>query len=139
MSTVNDTDLLAVERDGTQYQVPYSDMSTLNDTDLLIIEREGVKYKVEADDLNLGSTGALESPVEVLTPLNGAGVGPGVPYSPISSPIVTVGAGGTNLICSDSTELDNMIGPITMTDENGDLVTPQTSEIVSVGDLGVQN
>jgi hypothetical protein len=36
------------------------------------------------------------------------------------------------LTCSNPTELVNMVGPITMTDENGDVKTPQTSEIVSV-------
>ena len=37
-----------------------------------------------------------------------------------------------SLICSDDTELANMIGPISMTDGNGDLITPQTSEITNV-------
>ena len=95
MSTVNDTDILAVERDGIKYQVPFSDMSTLNDTDLFSIERDGVKYKVEAQYISTGASGAFDAPVEVLTPLNGAGLGPGLPYNPISSPIVTVGAGGS--------------------------------------------
>lgn len=65
MSTVNDTDLLAVERDGTQYQVPYSDMSTLNDTDLLVIEREGTKYKVEAQYISTGGGGDVSGTTEV--------------------------------------------------------------------------
>ena len=70
-------------------------MSTLNDTDLFVVEREGVQYKVEAVDVVVDPiTGELEAPVEVLTPLNGAGIGAGVPYNPISSPITTVGAGG---------------------------------------------
>ena len=42
-----------------------------------------------------------------------------------------------SLTCSSSTELANMVGPISMTDENGDLVTPQTSEIVSVASSGL--
>ena len=104
-------------------------MSTLNPTDLLLVEREGVQYKMQAGDMDLGPTGVLEAPVEVLTPLNGAGLGPGVPYNPISSPITAVD--GNNITCSDGTELANMVGPISMTDENGDLVTPQTSEITS--------
>ena len=96
MSTLNDTDLFVIERSGTQYQVGYDQMSTLNDTDLFVVEREGVQYKVEAVDVVVDPiTGELESPVEVLTPLNGAGIGAGAPYNPISSPIVTVGAGGT--------------------------------------------
>ena len=96
MSTLNDTDLFVIERSGTQYQVRSDEMSTLNDTDLFVVEREGVQYKVEAVDVVADPiTGAFEAPVEVLTPLNGAGIGAGVPYTPISSPITTVGAGGT--------------------------------------------
>ena len=37
-----------------------------------------------------------------------------------------------SLTCSSSSELLNMVGPITMTDSNGDLVTPQTSQITNV-------
>ena len=180
-------------------------MSTLNPSDLLLVEREGVQYKMQAGDMDLGPSGQIEAPVEVLTPLNGAGIGAGVPYNPISSSITTVGAGGSveyetspivsvtssasapeltfadstnfdkfqvgdvvdsasitdiddinnkmtldadvkdvgdtlsksvpydaSLTCSSSTELANMVGPITMTDSNGDLVTPQTSEIVQI-------
>ena len=44
MSTVNETDLLLVERNGVQYQITYDEMSTLNDDDLLLVERNGVKY-----------------------------------------------------------------------------------------------
>jgi len=96
MSTLNNTDLFLVERDGQNYQITSEQMSTLNPTDLLLVEREGVQYKVEAVDVVVDPiTGELETPVEVLTPLNGAGIGAGVPYNPISSPIVTVGAGGS--------------------------------------------
>ncbi len=104
-------------------------MSTLNDTDLFVVERGGVQYKVEYADVD-PITGELEAPVEVLTPLNGAGIGAGAPYNPISSTITTVA--GNNITCSDNTELANMVGPISMTDENGDLVTPQTSEITNI-------
>ena len=60
MSTLNDTDLFLVERDGQNHQITSEQMSTLNDTDLLLVEREGVQYKMEAADLNLEST---EAPV----------------------------------------------------------------------------
>ena len=98
MSTVNNTDLFLVERDGQLHNITSDDMSTLNDTDLLLVEREGTQYKLEAKDLTLGPTGSLEAPVEVLTPLNGSGVGALQPYNPISSPIVTVEAGGTTAL-----------------------------------------
>ena len=55
-------------------------MSTINDDDLLLVERGGVQYKLEAVDLNL-SSGAIGSPVEVLTPLDGAGVGGAFDYT----------------------------------------------------------
>ena len=76
-------------------------MSTLNDTDLFVVEREGVQYKLEAQYVSTGPTGELEAPVEVLTPLNGAGIGSGVPYNPISSPITLVGEGGVSTCETD--------------------------------------
>ena len=36
------------------------------------------------------------------------------------------------LNCEDNAELPFIIGPVLMTDENGDLITPQTSEIINV-------
>ena len=48
MSTINNSDLLFVERDGNLYQITYDQMSTLNDDDLFCVERDGVSYKVEA-------------------------------------------------------------------------------------------
>ena len=74
MSTVNDTDLLLVERGGIQYQITYDELADINDTDLLLVERDGVQYKLAAADLDL-STGSFGTPVEVLTPVDGAGVG----------------------------------------------------------------
>ena len=89
MSTVNDTDLLLVERNGTQYQITIDEMSTLNDDDLLLVERGGVQYKIEAQYVSTGPDGLILPPVEVLTPVNGAGLNEGDPYSPISSAFVT--------------------------------------------------
>ena len=51
MSTVNDTDLLLVNRGGQSYNVKIEDMSTVEDTDLLLINRGGQSFKVEAKDL----------------------------------------------------------------------------------------
>ena len=95
MSTINDADLLAVERSGTLYQVRSDELSTLNDTDLLAVERSGTLYKIEAQDLELGPTGTISTPVEVLTPTNGSGLNDGQPYNPLTSAITTVGGGGT--------------------------------------------
>ena len=55
-------------------------MSTINDDDLLLVERGGVQYKLAASDLDLVS-GFIGSPVEVLTPLDGAGVGGAFNYT----------------------------------------------------------
>ena len=94
MSTLQDSDLFIVDRNGTNYQLPNSQMSTLQDTDLFVVERSGVNYKVEAKDVNTGSTGSIETPVAVLTPLNGAGTNEGEPYQPLSTAITAVGADG---------------------------------------------
>ena len=73
MSTVNETDLLLVERNGVQYQITYDEMSTLNDDDLLLVERNGVQYKVEAQHIGTAANGVILPEVEVLTPLDRAG------------------------------------------------------------------
>ena len=73
MSTVNDTDLLLVERNGVKYQITYDEMSTLNDDDLLLVERNGVQYKVEAQHIGTAANGVILPEVEVLTPLDRAG------------------------------------------------------------------
>ena len=39
------------------------------------------------------------------------------------------------LTCTNDTELQYMVGPVEMTDENGDLITPQTSAITNVANL----
>lgn len=87
MSTFNDTDILLVERNGNLHQFTYDQMSTLNDNDILLVERDGVQYKVEAQYVS-GDTvnGIINGPVEVLTPVNGAGS----IYFPITDPIVDV-------------------------------------------------
>ena len=87
MSTFNDTDILLAERNGNLHQFTYDQMSTLNDNDILLVERDGVKYKVEAQYVS-GDTvnGIINGPVEVLTPVNGAGS----IYFPVTDPIVDV-------------------------------------------------
>lgn len=85
MSTANDTDLLLVERNGVQYQITYEQMSTLNEDDLLLIERDGVQYKVEAQHVSVAN-GVIQTPVEVLTPVNNAGI----TYNPVSEAITAV-------------------------------------------------
>ena len=73
MSTINDSDLLLVERNGNLHQITYDQMSTLNDDDILLVERGGVQYKVEAQYVSTGANGLIIPPVEVLTPLDRAG------------------------------------------------------------------
>lgn len=92
MSTLNDNDLLIVERNGIQYQIRSDEMSTLADTDLLVVERAGSTYKIEARDI---SSGTIATPVAVLTPVNGAGLNEGTAYEPVSSEITTVEGAGT--------------------------------------------
>ena len=89
MSTINDSDLLLVERNGNLHQITYDQMSTLNDDDILLVERGGVQYKVEAQYVSTGPNGVILPSVEVLTPLNGAGLNDGQSYTPISSAYVS--------------------------------------------------
>ena len=89
MSTINDSDLLLVERNGNLHQITYDQMSTLNDDDILLVERGGVQYKVEAQYVSTGPNGVILPSVEVLTPVNGAGLNDGQSYTPISSAYVS--------------------------------------------------
>ena len=89
MSTINDSDLLLVERNGNLHQITYDQMSTLNDDDILLVERGGVQYKVEAQYVSIGPNGVILPSVEVLTPVNGAGLNDGDSYTPISSAYVS--------------------------------------------------
>ena len=124
MSTTNNTDILLVERSGTQYKITIADMSTLNDTDLLLIERSGTQYKIEAQDLTLIS-GYFDTPVTVLTPLNGAGLNAGQSYEPLSSAIVSESSGVITF--TDNTELANIVGPVRMVDASGNVKIPPVS------------
>lgn len=90
MSSPNPGDLLLVNRDGVNYQIDYNDMSTLQDTDLLLVNRGGTNYQLAAVDLDLKS-GSIGSPVEVLTPVDGAGVGGAFNYTAVSDTITAKG------------------------------------------------
>ena len=63
--------------------------STLESSDLLVIERGGVQYRIPSDDL-VPATGAIHTPVEVLTPFDGAGVGGDKTYNPMTNTISAV-------------------------------------------------
>ncbi len=89
MSTPTSGDLFLVNRNGVNYQLDYDLMSTLQDTDLLLVNRAGVNYQIAASDINLGPDGLILPPVEVLTPVNGAGLNEGDPYTPMSSAYVS--------------------------------------------------
>ena len=102
MSTLQDSDLFIVDRNGTNYQLPNSQMSTLQDTDLFVVERSGVNYKIEAKDVSTGPTGSIGTPVAVLTPLNGAGTNAGQPYNPLSTALTAVGGSGDLVYATDT-------------------------------------
>lgn len=101
MSTLNATDLFAVERNGVLYKLANEDMSTVNDTDLFVVERGGTNYKVEAQYVN-ANTGSIGTPVNVLTPLNGAGLNDGNPVEPVSSAITAVAGSGSTTFASST-------------------------------------
>lgn len=90
MSSPNPGDLLLVNRDGVNYQIDYNDMSTLQDTDLLLVNRGGTNYQLPAVDLDLKS-GSIGSPVEVLSPVDGAGVGGAFNYTAVSDTVTAKG------------------------------------------------
>ena len=89
MSTPTSGDLLLVNRGGVNYQIDYDDMSTLQDNDLLLVNRAGVNYQIAASDLDLGPDGLIVPSVDVLTPVNGAGLDEGTAYTPLSSAYVS--------------------------------------------------
>ncbi len=129
MSDLSNTDLFVVERNGTNYKLSYDQMSTLQDSDLFVVERGGTNYKVKAEDVT-GPSGYFDTPVAVLTPLNGAGLNAGQSYEPLSSLIT--GKSGAVLTFTDNTELSNIIGPVRMVDANGDVKVPVTSAVTNV-------
>ncbi len=85
-------------------------MSTLEETDLFVVEREGVNYKIESKYVVKGNTGTMEKPVEVLTPFNGAGLNEGEPYEPVSSRITAIGPSGQAVYQTDTIESVTVIG-----------------------------
>lgn len=59
MSTPNNTDLLLVERGGSQYKLPYSDLNNKLDTDIFLVERDGVQYKVLGEFIGGSGVGVV--------------------------------------------------------------------------------
>ena len=77
-------------------------MANLADDDLLLVQRTtsgiSTNYCISASDLKEdlgGVNGLIRPPVEVLTPLNGAGITEFTQYEPLSSTITAVGEAGT--------------------------------------------
>ena len=103
-------------------------MSTLNDNDLMLIERDGVQYKVESQYVNVGPDGTITSPVEVLTPVDGDGLIVGTQDAVISSAITAVD-GNTITFASDVSS--SLKAPISMVDANGNPIAPTTSNITT--------
>ena len=56
-----------------------------------------------------------------------------VPGGPGATDISKTVTSDASFVFTDATELANMVGPLTQVDENGDVKTPVTSEIASVG------
>ena len=77
-------------------------MANLADDDLLLVQRTSAgistNYSITGSALKedlVGVTGLIVPPVEVLTPINGAGITEFDQYEPLSSAITTVGEAGT--------------------------------------------
>ena len=128
MSTIYDDDVFVVESNGQQYNVQNQNRSSLSDDDLFLVERNGTLYKVAASDVGTGGgggvTGSFETPVQVLTPLNGAGLNDGAAYEPISSPITAVGAAGSETYTTSDITTVTEVRENLVVSTNGTL-TPQ--------------
>ena len=77
MSTVNDTDILLVNRGGVSYNTEIEDMASIQDDDLLLINRGGQSYKITGEDFK-GSVGPPGEPLEAtitIAPPTGVEVG----------------------------------------------------------------
>ena len=55
----------------------------------MLVNRAGVNYQIAASDLDLGPDGLIVPSVDVLTPVNGAGLDEGTAYTPVSSAYVS--------------------------------------------------
>ena len=95
MSTLTDNDVFLIQQNGETKTVLNKDRSTLDpDNDVFLVQRSGVTHTIKAGDVGGGgNTGSISTPVEVLTPLNGAGMSD-TPITPLSSQIVNVGGAG---------------------------------------------
>ena len=107
MAELQDTDKFLVNRSGNSYQLTTENlMAELRDDDLMLVNRAGVSYKATGleikESIDTGPTGSIETPVAVLTPLNGAGTNAGQPYQPLSTAITAVGAGGSAVYSTDT-------------------------------------
>ena len=107
-------------------------MSTLNDNDLMLIERDGVQYKVESQYVNVGPDGTITSPVEVLTPVDGDGLIVGTQDAVITSAITAVD-GNTITFASDVSS--SLKAPISMVDANGNPIAPTTSNVTTTATI----
>ena len=98
MSTLTDNDVFLVQQNGETKTVLNKNRSTLDpENDIFLVQRGGTTHTIKAGDVGGGVTGSIATPVEVLTPFNGAGTNAGEPYNPLSTAITTVGAGGSTI------------------------------------------
>lgn len=136
MSTVNNSDLLLVERNGNLHQITYDQMSTLNDDDILLIERGGVQYKVEAQYVSAASGAIVSQPT--LSATNSS-------YAPTTftatSPVISnaifynrkwykdgVEISGATDLTYYATEIGTYKYEETWADEAGNVLTPSVSQ-----------
>lgn len=112
MSTLTDNDVFIIQQNGVTKTVQNKNRSTLDpEKDVFLVQRLGVTHRIKAGDVGGGVvTGSIDTPVAVLTPLNGAGTNAGQPYQPLSTAITAVGAGGSVEYETDT--IENVANPI---------------------------
>ena len=86
MSTLEDSDLLLVQRGDSKHKVTVENMSTIQDEDLLLVQRGAQKYKITGSEFkdNLGPPGSIVQP-QIIAPVDGAGISKEVESSEITS------------------------------------------------------
>ena len=142
MAELQDTDKFLVNRSGNSYQLTTENlMAELLDDDLMLVNRAGVSYKATGleikESIDTGPTGSIETPVAVLTPLNGAGTNAGQPYQPLSTAITAVNAGGSAVFSTDTiASVDGTIRVLsTNTMSGGTNGLPPSDEFFGVDDV----
>ena len=118
-------------------------MSTIADSDYFIINRGSTSYKISAEDVKseLGGgqydgVGRFDTPVQVLTPVNGAGLTTSATYQPFTAPSLRDTT--PNNIYEFKADFGptpvpaGLVAPVTQCGPDGEIYYPQLGAIKSI-------